>query len=99
MTEEICEEFRYSDVLQDPLIRQQIIVECQRHTKNSNQNQLVVAVYTKDRALDVTVALAKYFMYESQRGTALNKLNRTTTSVMVSRHTEVRFIPPRSKCL
>ena len=96
MTEKICEEFRYSDVLQDPLNKHQIILSCQRHTNNANINELVISVFAKDRAVAVSLVLAEYYKYDTRCGTMLNKLNRTTSRVYVRRHTDVKFIQPRS---
>ena len=97
LTEEICEEFRYLDVLQDPLIKHKIILTCQRHTNNANINELVVSVFAKERAVDLSLHLAEYYKYDTRHGTVLNKLNRTTSKVYVRRHTDVKFIQPKSK--
>lgn len=97
LTEEICEELRYSDVLQDPLLKLEIILTCQRYTSNANINELVVSVFAKERAVDVSLHLAEYYKYDTPRGTVLNKLNRTTSRVYVRRYTDVKFIQPKSK--
>jgi hypothetical protein len=87
MTEEICEELRHSTVLQDPLIDKEITLNCRRFTEDANQNELVVSVYVKDRSMDVSVMLAKYFQYDTKPDTVLRALNHTTIKVYVRRHT------------